>query len=591
MILAVGCVVGFAVAWAAGANPRLLSDVRLRWTGLVLAALGVQVAMFAVGVALPIGISSTNVHVASYVLLLVFAARNGRVPGFALAGLGLACNAAAIFLNGGRMPVSAEAWAESTGTDVASQAGHVHNNVATMDAGTHLGFLGDVFAIPHGIPLANTFSIGDILLVMGATLFVFRSGRSNRDRPSSGAFEPLAVPAFRALLAGRTVSKLGDWVSVAALVTWIYAHSHSTFGVSAILVARLTASIAGGLVGSVVLDRFGRFAILARVEAARALITLGAVALVAADHAYVVAACVFGSSFLAAATDPAASSLVAELLPPRTVHAGNALHAVARAAVMAAGSVAGGLVAASLGAVPALAADCGTFLVAFALYALYARRAAPIVPRPAASDVAGGTRLDALRSICGNRTLAALVGSFAIATFAMGLLNASLPAFMSVHAPHAGGYGVAIGVIAVGLVCGEFLSGRASVRVVERIPALGFVLTAAAVSVAAASQLPATVLLLLFLLGVGDGTTETAYDTVVQREAPSLLSGRVFALAGAVQQTAMVAGLVAAPILQRAMPDDALSVSGLALGVSAVVALLVLVERRPAAAARQAAVH
>jgi MFS family permease len=173
----------------------------------------------------------------------------------------------------------------------------------------------------------------------------------------------------------------------------------------------------------------------------------------------------------------------------------------------------------------------------------------------------------------------------------MGLLNASLPAFMSVHAPHAGGYGVAIGVIAVGLVCGEFLSGRASVRVVERIPALGFVLTAAAVSVAAASQLPATVLLLLFLLGVGDGTTETAYDTVVQREAPSLLSGRVFALAGAVQQTAMVAGLVAAPILQRAMPDDALSVSGLALGVSAVVALLVLVERRPAAAARQAAVH
>src|SRR5713101_3517368 len=116
----------------------------------------------------------------------------------------------------------------------------------------------------------------------------------------------------------------------------------------------------------------------------------------------------------------------------------------------------------------------------------------------------------------------------------MGLLNASLPAFLSSHAPGAGGYGAAI---AAGLICGEFLSGRVGGLVVTRVPALGFVVSAAAVSVAAASAVPATMLLMLFVLRVGDGTTETAYDTVVQTQTPQNLLGRVFALAGAVQQT------------------------------------------------------
>jgi MFS family permease len=129
-------------------------------------------------------------------------------------------------------------------------------------------------------------------------------------------------------------------------------------------------------------------------------------------------------------------------------------------------------------------------------------------------------------------------------------------------------------------MCGEFLSGRAPRRVVERIPALGFGVAAAALAIAAASDLPATVLLLLFVLGVSDGTTETAYDTVVQSEATPALSGRVFALAGAVQQTAMVAGFVAAALLQRTVADTALPTSSLFLGASALIAVLVLSARR-----------
>ena len=548
MTLAIACLIGFALAWAAGANPRLLIDVRLRWTVLVLAALAAQILLFEVHMRLPFGVSVTDAHLASYVLLLAFAIRNSRVPGFALAGLGLACNALVIFLNHGRMPVGAAAWVDSVASRSHAIAHGAYNNVAAASSSSHLAFLGDVFAIPHGLPFANTFSIGDVLLVAGATFFVYRNGRSSDDKPSSRALDPLRVPEFRALLAGRTISKLGDWVSIAALVTWIYAQSHSTLGVSGILLARLLASIAGSLLSGAILDRYGRFALLARVEGARALTTIAAVAAVATGHLFAVLACVFVSSFLAAATDPTASSLVAEILPSERLHAGNALHAIARAGVMAIGSIAGGLLAVNLGAVPALLADSATFLAALLLYSIFARRPLrrAVVAQEESAEKSDGSRLEAFRFIFRSRRLTGLIASFAVATFAMGLLNASLPAFLSVRAPGLGGYGVAIGVIAAGLICGEFLSGRMAGRVVDRIPALGFAISAGVVGIAALSHVPATVLLLLFVLGVSDGTTETAYDTVVQTDTPQSLRGRVFALAGAIQQSGMVAGFIAA---------------------------------------------
>jgi MFS family permease len=584
VILAAACIAGFAVACAAGAKPRLLLDVPLRWTGLVVVALALQLALFAVHLRPPAPLSVSDLHLASYVLLVLFGLRNRRVPGFALAIGGLACNTLVIFVNGGRMPVAPSASLDGTGATLTG----IHDNVVALTASSHLHFLADVFALPHPFPLANTFSVGDVLLVAGVTLFVYTNGRAAGDRATSTALEPIRVPAFRLLLTARMVSKLGDWISTAALVTWIYAHSHSTIGVSAILLARLTASIGGSLVSGAVLQRGDRFRLLARVEGARGLATLGAVAAVAFAQPLLVGAFVFLSAFLAAATDPTASSLVAEVLPAERLHAGNALHALSRALVMAVGATTGGLLAASVGAVPALLADTVTFAAAVALYGTWARRHAPAVATTA-QDAAGPDldgrgreqpgRLEAFTVICRSRRLGGLVAAFTVATVAMGVLNASLPSFLSSRAPHAGGYGVAIGVIAVGLICGEYLSGRAARRVVERIPALGFALAAVVAGVAAASHSPATIMLLLFFLGMSDGTTETAYDTVVQAEAPESSVDRVFAVAGAVQQSGMILGFLIAPLLQHPGPVVTFRVSAFGFALAALVA--VLITRRP----------
>ena len=66
----------------------------------------------------------------------------------------------------------------------------------------------------------------------------------------------------------------------------------------------------------------------------------------------------------------------------------------------------------------------------------------------------------------------------------------------------------------------------------------------------------------------------------MQTDTPQSLRARVFAVAGAVQQSGMVAGFIAAPVLHSLFASAALSTSSLALGVAALLGILVIADRR-----------
>jgi MFS family permease len=144
----------------------------------------------------------------------------------------------------------------------------------------------------------------------------------------------------------------------------------------------------------------------------------------------------------------------------------------------------------------------------------------------------------------------ALTGSFALVTAAMGLLNASIPAFFEEQLGQDDAYGYAMATIAAGLLCGELLTSFVTREsVARRSVSLAFLASAVCLSLLALSEVRATAFLMLFFLGVADGTTEVVYDTLFQLELRRSIQAGVFALASAIQNGGMVVGLLLAPVL------------------------------------------
>jgi hypothetical protein len=145
----------------AGGKLRRYGDVRIRYGWVVALALVAQiVAIEVLPGAARLGLSA--VHVATYLAAGAFVWLNRSIPGLWLVALGAASNGVTIALNGGTLPASASAL-RSAGIDLDSSE-FLNSGVL---ADPRLPWLGDVFAIPAGWPLANVFSIGDVLILCG----------------------------------------------------------------------------------------------------------------------------------------------------------------------------------------------------------------------------------------------------------------------------------------------------------------------------------------------------------------------------------------------------------------------------------------
>jgi Family of unknown function (DUF5317) len=167
-----------------GGRLAALADLRVRWALVLPAALALQlVALYLPG--LPHG-ARAGLFVASYPVAGLFLVANRRLPGVLLIGLGGALNLLAMSVNGGVMPASPSALA---GAGLDQDPGQFHNSTPVQ--GAHLAFLGDVLYIPAAWPLSNVFSIGDVLIALGAVWALHRvagswPARRGRRATSSG---------------------------------------------------------------------------------------------------------------------------------------------------------------------------------------------------------------------------------------------------------------------------------------------------------------------------------------------------------------------------------------------------------------------
>lgn len=168
LIVVLGLLVVLSVP-ACGGHLQSLAGVRPRRMWVVMTALGLQILAISVVPTWPRPLL-VAAHLLSYVLAGWFVWDNRRVAGLAAVTLGGALNAVTIAINGGTLPASPAALARAgivpTATDF--------NNSGVL-AHPHLAWLGDVFAVPAGWPLANVFSIGDVLILAGLAYGLHRT--------------------------------------------------------------------------------------------------------------------------------------------------------------------------------------------------------------------------------------------------------------------------------------------------------------------------------------------------------------------------------------------------------------------------------
>ena len=116
-------------------------------------------------------VAAAVLHVGTYVAAIAFLWLNRRFPGVYFVGTGALLNGVVIALNGGTLPASAAAVERAGLTD----SGEFQNSAVLENP--VLPWLGDVFAWPAPWPLANTFSVGDVLIVIGAFVAAWSGAR------------------------------------------------------------------------------------------------------------------------------------------------------------------------------------------------------------------------------------------------------------------------------------------------------------------------------------------------------------------------------------------------------------------------------
>ena len=172
--------IGIALGWLLGGRLTGLTAVRIRLAPLALAAVAVQLALF-----LPPGEAlgpdlARVLYVLSTAAVVGAVIANVRLTGMPIVLAGSVANLAAIVANGGSMPADPAALA-AVGIRLVERTNSV---VADQPA---LAPLTDVFATPAWLPLANVFSVGDVLIGGGLAVVIAAAMRRGSVSPAGSS--------------------------------------------------------------------------------------------------------------------------------------------------------------------------------------------------------------------------------------------------------------------------------------------------------------------------------------------------------------------------------------------------------------------
>lgn len=273
---------------------------------------------------------------------------------------------------------------------------------------------------------------------------------------------PLIQRDYRRLLAGLSVSLLGDGLFLVALAWQVYTLKGTPSALGAVGIAMTVPTIACLLLGGAISDRYDRRRVMICADAVRGVstATLATLALCGSLSFGELLALAVVQGAASAFFDPASDAIVPELLEGEMLAQANALDQLVRPlALRLIGPALGGLVVALLGSGGAFACDAASFAISGITVATLApgRRGA------ARESALGGEIVDGLRFVAGEPWLWVTLAGAAIAYLLfMGPVEVLLPYIVKVQLhQHAGSLGLVYAAGGAGsLVCAVAVGGR-----------------------------------------------------------------------------------------------------------------------------------
>ena len=186
MIILAGFALVVVSVLIAGGDLTRVTSIRLRGVVMIVVAFVAQTLLVEVFASTFGSSFAQTMHLLTYAVGALFLLMNRHIRGILVIGLGAALNTVAIVANGGVMPASA--WASRTAGIIPATGATFDNSRFVSHA--RLQFLGDVFAIPHGWPLANVFSAGDVVLLVGAFITLHAAAGSRLFPHAPGTERP-----------------------------------------------------------------------------------------------------------------------------------------------------------------------------------------------------------------------------------------------------------------------------------------------------------------------------------------------------------------------------------------------------------------
>lgn len=618
-------------ALAGGSIPRL-ADLKLRWTALLIVALGLRLAAsFSRELDVVRDIPVGWLYIAAYGLIAAWLWGNWQVPGLQVAAVGIGANMVAVLVNDGQMPIWAAAFraAGFSAADIANDPFHFQltaDSIAEFVASG--GLFGDVIPLPIPI-IRDVISIGDVLLALGIFwAIVYSMTRAEAPtrsayvlggdllRPATASMGTSGAPYagtsrlagemteaqadvagvrrqspylrlarnrnYSLLWVGQLISLFGERIHTVALGFLVLRATGSVEDVGWTFAATAVPNILLGPLAGALVDRWDRRLTMIACDLIRAALVLAVPFLVEID-VLLVYAVAFVIATVTLLFRPAKTALIPEIVEERDLVPANSATSFADGVADLVGLPLAGVLVASLGSLElAFAADSGSYVVSAVLLLFMAvpRRVAPHEPMSARAvwgEMLEGWHFLTHQAELFSNTLFSTVAQLAVGaeivvTFAYAERVIDRAALSPEEA-----YGLILAAIAAGSVIAGIGFGAIGARAPKGLTVIvGFVGMGTALALAGLVTELWLAMILFFIVGLANMLFIIPTITLFQQRTPDRLMGRVISSRQALVFGAIAASMAVSGVLADAIgPSAVLVVFGVICASAGLVGLLV----------------